>query len=92
MRRAAASTLGAGANALRDSLVTIPISNQARQYVLRSVAGQTAECFWANSHCTMTSARHRPIVGSRRRPARIAPDPANGRLETTENGSRGQLQ
>ena len=76
-------------NALEASLPTSETSNHASQYTARAVAGQTAVCFRASSHCTMTSARLRPPVGSRSRCARIAPEPAKGRLATTANGSLG---
>ena len=56
------------------------------------MAGHTAACFSASSHWTMTSACPSPRRGSRRRLLRISPEPAKGRFETTEKGSRGQLQ
>ena len=88
-RSTAASTPGEGEKAVRASRLTMARSYQARQYVLLSVDGQTAVCFAASSHWTIRSARRSGTRGSPRRCARIAPERANGRLETTEKVSDG---
>jgi len=84
----AASTLGGGAKTERDNRRSTESSNQALQYVLSCVLGQTAARFVAKRHSTITFAAFSWAEGSSsRRMIEVAP--SKGRLATTLNGSRG---
>src|SRR5207247_9568251 len=87
-RSTPASTDGGGAKTRRGSRRAMESSNQAPQYALSWVLGQTAERLAANPHSTITSARSSGTRGSSRR-RRIAVPAPKGRFATTLNGSRG---